>query len=579
MKRLRRRFLFLFLILAASFLQSAFPNSAHAFPGFARKYNFPCSFCHISWPRLADTGHFFKDRGFMLSNTGRGNGLDMMFMRPDQQDYFPIGFHMGFGYHMTSVNGIETNSPSTQTGASLVNLPANYPITGNGGFAGSAATAPSWDIESGGLIAPWISFWVQPGAGFDGGYPPGAGDTPGSTPINTFPFSFVKLWIRFDDIFHTTWLNLYVGKSSNDFPESTYRSFSFDQVATGDGIIMEDYQPGMAEIAQNGVVAESGFALPGVPFLYVDGDDVGYNNAWTGLRFFGYKFEGEGEACHTSSSFSVKPCETRYDVYFVPNSGMFGTGSGDGATLPISCIGAESGGCSLPSNEVPNSGWNYTVRLTQSFGGWGRTNGEQIGAWTSIISGASVPAAGGGGNPQGLANREGAFVMLNPIPNGNLNIDGGWDVVNDPSNMVAPALAGMGNTMSGLQYMAWWVDVSWMPTFGGLIPQTGAGSNVIELIYNQVDMTMQPQFTNFKVPGNFNDVLSFQLIDRYWLWGSDRADVSLFADYQFMVNDGVAGVLSEVSSAANSPISNASQGGFFGNVEANSVTLGIEFAY
>lgn len=562
--------------MIALFIWFLIPQNAHAFPGFARKYNFPCSFCHISWPRLADNGHFFKDRGFMLSTTGRGNSLDMNFQNPNMQNYFPIGFRMSYGYHMTSVNGINTNSVSTkdQTGTS-----ADQPnsITGNGGYSGSAATQPSWDIESGGLIAPWISFWVQPGAGFDGGYPPGGGYSTSSV-INTFPFSFVKLYVRFDDIFNTTLLNLYVGKSSNDFPESTYRSFSFQQVATGDGILMEDYQPGLAELAQNGVLAESGFGLPG-NFLYVDGDDIGYNNAWTALRFFGYKFEGSGADCATQSGFSLSPCETRYDVFFVPNSGMFGTGQGDGASVPIICPTGESNGCSLPTNEVPNSGWNYTVRLTQSFGGWGRTNGEQIGAWSSLIAGSSMPVGGGGGNPEGLANREGLFVMLNPIPNGGLNIDGGWDIVNDPTSMVAPAFSGMGTTMSGLQYMAWWVDLSWMPTFGGRLPQTGAGSNVIELLYNQVNMTMQPQFSNVAIPGNYNDVVEFQLIDRYWLWGSDRADVSLFAEYQFMMDYGVAGVLSAVSNSSTGSFQTANQPGFFGNVEANSWVLGIDFAY
>ena len=84
------------------------PKAANAYPGFARKYNFPCSFCHIQWPKLADTGHFFKDRGFMLSTTGKANGLDMMFQDPKNQNYFPIGFHMSMAYYASQVNGVET---------------------------------------------------------------------------------------------------------------------------------------------------------------------------------------------------------------------------------------------------------------------------------------------------------------------------------------------------------------------------------------------------------------------------------------------------------------------------------------
>ena len=103
-----RRTLLMFVSLFALASVAVFfqPKSAHAYPGFARKYNFPCSFCHIQWPKLADTGHFFKDRGFMMSSTGKGNGLDMMFEKPGNQNYFPIGFHMSMAYNGSAVNGI-----------------------------------------------------------------------------------------------------------------------------------------------------------------------------------------------------------------------------------------------------------------------------------------------------------------------------------------------------------------------------------------------------------------------------------------------------------------------------------------
>ena len=165
-----RRTLMMFVSLFALATVAVFfqPKSAHAYPGFARKYNFPCAFCHIQWPKLADTGHFFKDRGFMMSSTGKANGLDMMFEKPGNQNYFPIGFHMSMAYYGSQVQGVATHNngggnqtyfapnnldtvsgnliSGTQTAGSLEN---NTPGTqGRGGWANGASANTPWDIES-----------------------------------------------------------------------------------------------------------------------------------------------------------------------------------------------------------------------------------------------------------------------------------------------------------------------------------------------------------------------------------------------------------------------------------------------
>jgi hypothetical protein len=230
------------------------------------------------------------------------------------------------------------------------------------------------------------------------------------------------------------------------------------------------------------------------------------------------------------------------------------------------------------------------MHITQSFGGWGRTNGERLGVFALVGEGAALPGSGGGGtNPSTVYTRFGVDAMANPIPNGGLNIFAAWDIVTDPTGMISlnttalptanMSTGGTGATTSGLQYMSWLVQADWQPTFHGFFSASGTNSNMISLIYNQLNMMQQPTFSGMSnLPGNFNNVMAFTLSDRYWLWGSDRADISLFAQYQYMIDYGVSGMLNNFSAASGGNFS-APGGSYFGNVEANNFSVGIDFAY
>ena len=583
-----RRTLLMFVSLFALASVAVFfqPKAAHAYPGFARKYNFPCAFCHIQWPKLADTGHFFKDRGFMMSSTGKANGLDMMFEKPGNQNYFPIGFHMSMAYYGSQVNGVATHNngggnqayyapnnldtvsgttvPSNQTAGSLE---SNSPGTqGRGGWANGAAANTPWDIESGGLLNNWISFWVQPGYNGASG------------------LQIVKLWVRFDDLFNTTWLNLYVGKSSVDAPFSNQRNV---YIGTNSPWTMYDFQPGTAEIMNNGGASNAGFNFLGMGALYYDGDMYSLNNDVTSFRYFGYHINSP-VSCMTQKAFSLDPCETRLSVSFVPNSGLYGSSSFvSGSGNANGFLAANPGGPS--TGNINNNGFNYFAHLTQSFGGWGRTNGERIGVFALVGEGSAVPM-GGGTSPATFYNREGVDFMMNPIPNGGLNIFGAFEVAQDPTGMISaspllPGFSGNNFATNGVEYMTWLVQADWQPTFGGLFAASGTNSNMISLIYNQLNMMQQPSFSGIAaLPGNYDNVLAFTLSDRYWLWGSDRADISLFAQGQWMINYGVAGALSAWSSTSGSGSTattqlNVGSNQFFGNVSAINVSAGIDFAY
>ena len=570
-----RRTLMMFVSLFALASVAVFfqPKSAHAYPGFARKYNFPCAFCHIQWPKLADTGHFFKDRGFMMSSTGKANGLDMMFEKPGNQNYFPIGFHMSMAYYGSQVNGVAngnaqfaggtpagytttcssggTNCTTTATSASN-NTSMSGTNANSGGWASGPGSNTIWDIESGGLINNWISFWVQPGGG----------GSPGPN------FGIVKLWVRFDDLFNTTWANLYVGKTSLDVPVSNQRAMA---IGTGAPFTMYDFQPGTPEVANNGGVAST-WAFASSLGLYNDADGMDFLNDQTSIRYFGYHI-GSPSACMTQKAFSIDPCETRVSVSFIPNSSLYGQTYFNAQSPNGNPMGT-------------NDGFSYFLHLTQSFGGWGRTNGERIGFFALVGEGSEAPSSGAGGStPYTTYSRLGVDVMTNPIPNGGLNIDGAWEIVNDPTGLItanSALMPGVGQATSGVEYMTWWISANWQPTFGGFFSQSGTNSNLIELIYNQLNMMQQPTFANqtAALPGNYDNVLAFTLLDRYWLWGSDRADISLFAQYQYMINYGVSGALNALSAGSGGTIAGVNAGGsYFGNVEANNFSVGIDFAY
>ncbi|MHB8544252.1 MAG: hypothetical protein ACYC9S_09680 [Leptospirales bacterium] len=544
--------LFLSFFALASVAMFFAPKTASAYPGFARKYNFPCSFCHIQWPKLADTGHFFKDRGFMLSTTGKANGLDMMFQDPKNQNYFPIGFHMSMAYGGTAVNGVGNYSSAGATTAPGTG-PATYNAGTNGGWANGASANTPWDIESGGLLNPWISFWVQPGYA-------------GSNTIQ-----IVKLWVRFNDLLNSTWLNIYAGKTSIDPPFSNQRNV---YIGTSVPWTMYDFQPGTPEVAHNGGATNAGFTFVGAG-LYTSGDMFQMANDVTSIRYFGYHINS-GASCSTQKAFSINPCETRVSISFIPNSSLYGSNSG------------VSGGAG--NTTVANNGFNYFMHVTQSFGGWGRTNGERIGAFALVGEAAALPTGSGygGTNPNTVFNREGVDFMVNPIPNGGLNIFGAWEIAQDPTGMIAgntafspSAIVGTtGAATSGAEYMTWLIQADWQPTFGGFFSQSGTNSNMISLIYNQLNMMQQPTFSGATVnlPGNYDNVTAITLSDRYWLWGSDRADISLFAQYQYMINYGVAGALSDFAYAAGGNIGNTGTK-YFGNVEANNFAVGLDFAY
>jgi hypothetical protein len=161
-------------ILGLGFALLAISPPANALPAFARKYGLRCSACHESWPMLNYFGQKFKDNGYQLMNDKDAP----IWQNPS---YWPITLRMTPFWSRESTNKIAADTPSGIT--SIATTGFNL-----GGL----------DILTGGTLEKNISFLLVPAA------------------EETGEFHFEAANVRFDNLFHSPWLNVKVGKFELD---------------------------------------------------------------------------------------------------------------------------------------------------------------------------------------------------------------------------------------------------------------------------------------------------------------------------------------------------------------------------
>lgn len=171
--RLRESRLFIAILL--SILGVGKPPSAHALPAFARKYGLRCSACHESWPMLNYFGQKFKDNGYQLMNDRDAPIWQNAF-------YWPITMRMTPFWSRESVNKVAVDSAPT----------GEQKITTTGFNLGGL------DILTMGTLEKNFSFQLVPSA------------------EETGEFHFEAVNVRFDNLFHSPWLNVKVGKFELD---------------------------------------------------------------------------------------------------------------------------------------------------------------------------------------------------------------------------------------------------------------------------------------------------------------------------------------------------------------------------
>src|SRR5579884_4136742 len=166
--------LFLLVFVCLGSLQNA-----AAIPAFARKYGLPCSACHETWPKLNVFGQNFKDNGYQLMN----DRDSPVWQNPS---YWPITLRITPYWHRESTDKIAVDAPGTIVPTTIRGLT-------NSGF-----DLRGLDILTGGTLEKNISFLLVPSSD------------------ETGAFHFESVNVRFDNLFHSPWLNVKVGKFELD---------------------------------------------------------------------------------------------------------------------------------------------------------------------------------------------------------------------------------------------------------------------------------------------------------------------------------------------------------------------------
>src|SRR5580658_2469165 len=189
------------LVLASVVLTCSPP--ANALPAFARKYGLRRSACHESWPMLNYFGQKFKDNGYQLMNDRDAP----IWQNPG---YWPVVFRITPIWHRVSTGKVDVD---TYTGGALDGGQAVQRISSSG------FDLSGLDFHTAGTLEKNISFYLLPSSD-----PTGA-------------FHFEQVFVRLDNIFHSPWFNIKLGRFELDNLLSEKRILTL----TGNGGIYQTY--------------------------------------------------------------------------------------------------------------------------------------------------------------------------------------------------------------------------------------------------------------------------------------------------------------------------------------------------
>jgi hypothetical protein len=153
---------------------------ANAIPAFARKYGLRCSACHETWPILNNFGLKFRDNGYQIMNDRDAP----IWQNPS---YWPVTFRITPVWHRFS----NLQAVDTYTGVTTANPYGSAAIER---ISSSGVDLSGLDFHTGGTLYNNISFYALPSS-----------DSTGA-------FHFETVMVRFDNLFHSPWMNIKIGR-------------------------------------------------------------------------------------------------------------------------------------------------------------------------------------------------------------------------------------------------------------------------------------------------------------------------------------------------------------------------------
>ncbi|TKB32516.1 MAG: hypothetical protein E8D51_10100 [Nitrospira sp.] len=428
----------LFAILALIGYLCSFIPKADAIPAFARKYDTSCNTCHVSgFPKLNDFGNRFRDRGYQM----------------DTDDDLPTGLHMGYW-------PVSLRTTVGYQGAFTSKLAGGNPAAGSAGASTGSFGFTGLDLLAFGSLAKDIAFGViyVPGLGSAGF---GTGGSDGD---------LEAAFVRFNNLFSTSLVNVKVGKFELDLPFSEKRSPTLNTP-----FVMYHYISGKPF---NRVIAN-----PAGNPTYANANDFGLGDNQQGMELFGTR------------DFDAIDGTLRYSLNAVSSSASNVSGAGGGRAM------------------------QFYGHVTQSFGGYGIVDGQRIGLFgmagrTPTVGNAAIGTGSqtGTGEQNKTFTRMGVDFSLTAM--GTVNIFGAYMIAHDSKALFSSQ--GIANPQ-----VAKWT--------GGFVEADYNFSPpwVVYYRYDWIRNTVQGDATFDK---RFGDVDSQTVAARYHLIVSKRTAVALHAE-------------------------------------------------